>query len=774
MLLAVLGGYILALICALFYRWSSKLLGYFSSFAVALMAAYFFSFWGDIGGTDGQTFTYSWVPSLNLNLTFYLDGLSLFFALLITVFGALILLYSTGYMKGHYHSNRFFAYLLVFMASMLGLVLSGNLIQFYIFWELTSISSFLLIGYEHTQKEARTSALQALLVTAGGGLALLAGLILIGVASDSFTLSEVLSSGLPLSNIQESPYASSILILVLLGAFTKSAQFPFHFWLPNAMAAPTPVSAYLHSATMVKAGIFLLLRFQPIMVGIEGWSLSLLTVGSFTMVFAAGLSLLQFDIKKILAYITVSALGLMVVAIGIGTEEALKAGLVYLLVHALYKGCLFLVAGNIDHEAGTKDIRQLGQLLNKMPWTATAAILASLSMAGLPPALGFIGKEKIYEASLHAPELANLLTAALFISSALYVAIALIIAYGLFFTTPKASSPQAPHPVPWSMAVPPLIMAGTGLFIGVFNHELSHGLLSPAISPVIGKNTEVELALWHGFNWVLLLSALTYLVGFFVYVARHRLHAQFRFVHQNLKLSPEALYFRTLNVLHQSSALISRWVQNGYLRNYVYIIFTFLVLLVGGAYLYLDFTLRAIPIDHPIRVDRLYELVPLFLILMGLVLIFYSRSRLNILLATSLLGFGVASVFVFFSAPDVSMTQFLVETITIVLFMLILHRLPRHQMIKSQKRRLVQIALSLLFGGLMTLILLNINQVRPVSAMKDYYLRQSKPAAQGENVVNVILVDFRALDTLGEITVLGITALGIVALSSLNLKKEEK
>lgn len=769
MLLAVLGGYLLALICAFFYRWSPKLLGYFSSFAVALMASYFFSYWGDISGTEGRSFTYSWVPSLNLNLTFYLDGLSLFFALLITVFGALILLYSTGYMKGQDHSNRFFAYMLVFMASMLGLVLSGNLIQLYIFWELTSISSFLLIGYEHAEPEARTSALQALLVTAGGGLALLAGLILIGVASDSFTLSEVLNA-----NIQESPYATGILVLVLLGAFTKSAQFPFHFWLPNAMAAPTPVSAYLHSATMVKAGIFLLLRFQPVMVGIEGWSLSLLIVGGITTVFAAGLSLLQFDLKKILAYITVSALGLMVVAIGIGTEEALKAGLVYLLVHALYKGCLFLVAGNIDHETGTKDIRQLGQLLKKMPWTAAAAIMASLSMAGLPPALGFIGKEKVYEASLHAPELAILLTGALFASSALYVAIALIIAYGLFFTPPEASSPRAPHPVPWPMAVPPLIMAGTGLFTGVFNQELSHTLLSPAISPVIGKNTEIELTLWHGFNWVLLLSALTYLVGFFVYIARHRLHAQFQFVHQNLKLSPEGVYFRTISALRGSSVLISRWVQNGYLRSYVFIIFTFLVLLVGGVYLNADLVPGEISVDHPVLVDRLYELIPLFLIVIGLMLIFYSRSRLTILIATSLLGFGVASVFVFFSAPDVSMTQFLVETITVVLFMLILHRLPRHQMIKSKKRRFAQIVLSLLFGGLMTLILLNINEVRPASALKEYYLRQSKPAAQGENVVNVILVDFRALDTLGEITVLGITALGIVALFSLNLRKEEK
>ena len=769
MLLAVLGGYFLALLCAFFYRLFPKLIAAATVLGVAAMAVYFFSFSGTIHGGESLTFQYAWVPSLDVDLVFYLDGLSLFFALLITTFGALILLYSAGYMQGDAHANRFFAYMLVFMASMLGLVLSGNLIQLYIFWELTSISSYLLISYENEKEEARRAALQALLVTAGGGLALLAGLILIGMAAGSFSIDEILTQ-----DIQNSPHILSIMILLLAGAFTKSAQFPFHFWLPNAMAAPTPVSAYLHSATMVKAGIFLLMRFQPLMHGTAGWSYALIIVGCITMVFAAVMSFVQFDLKKILAYITVSALGLMVTAIGIGTDTALKAALVYLLVHALYKGSLFLVAGNIDHESGTKDIRSLGKLLRKMPWTAAAAIMASIAMAGLIPALGFIGKEKIYEASLHAPALSILSTAAFFAASALYVAIALIIGYGLFFQAKEESPPKSPHPTPWLMWLPPILMAGTGLFTGFINGGLSKDLLSPAVSRIIGKSSEVELALWHGFNWVLLLSLLTYVSGWFIYRARHTIRKFFAFSNHQYRLAPERLYFTTLSKLEQISRRTGDILQNGYLRNYIFTIFSFLLLLSGFTYFVLDLFPEQISINLPFSISRVYEFIPILLMLLGMVMIFFSRSRMNILLSASMLGFGVATVFAFFSAPDVSMTQFLVETITIVLFMLILNRLPRHKIIRSNRRRLRHIILSVLFGAMMTLILLSIIEVPMVSEFKEYYLTESKPKGKGENVVNVILIDFRALDTLGEISVLAITALGILALSSLNLKKEER
>jgi len=769
MLIAVLGGYLLALICALFYRKFPRLIGYLSVVGVASMAAYFFTFWGSIHATESQSFAYRWVPSLDVDLVFYLDGLSLFFILLISVFGTLILLYTVGYMKGNPQANRFFAYMLIFMASMLGLVMSGNIIQLYIFWELTSISSYLLIGFNNDQKKARRSAQQALLVTAGGGLALLAGLILISMSVESYNMAEILQA-----DLSQSPHLQAILVLILLGAFTKSAQFPFHFWLPNAMAAPTPVSAFLHSATMVKAGIFLLLRFQPLLSDIAGWSTTLMLVGSFTMVFAAVLSFVQFDIKRILAYITVSALGLMVAAIGIGSDIALKAAFLYLLVHALYKGSLFLVAGNLDHESGTKDIRKLGRLAKKMPWTAAAAVMASFCMAGFPPALGFIAKEKLYEAGLHAPHLGWVVTTASFTASALYVGIAFIIGYGIFFGKKAQSPPKKPHPAPWMMWLPPILMAGTGLFIGILNGWLKTDILNPALSNIIGKATEVDLKFWHGFNWVLVLSLVTYLVGFGVFMFRDKLRRAFSFAGQDYRIAPEHLYFKGLDKLTALSRVASVFFQNGYLRNYIFTIFTFLVVLVGGTYFYMGLTPERIETSLPISYNRLYEFIPLTIMLLGIVMVFYSRSRLNILLSASMLGFGVASVFVFFSAPDVSMTQFLVETITVVLFMLILNRLPQHEAIDSQKRRFSHIILALLFGGLMTLILLNIREVPLESEFKDFYLTQSKPKGKGENVVNVILIDFRALDTLGEITVLGITAIGIVALSSLNIKKKKE
>ncbi|MEK6476771.1 hydrogen gas-evolving membrane-bound hydrogenase subunit E [Catalinimonas sp. 4WD22] len=769
MLTAVLTGYILALICAILYRQTPRVLGYVSAAVLTCLAGYFFSFWSAVDASQQLSFTYEWVPSLGVELIFYLDGLSLFFALLITIFGALILLYSTAYMEGDKHANRFFAYMLTFMASMLGLVLSGNLIQLYIFWELTSVSSFLLIAYNHEEGEARKSAMQALLVTAGGGLALLAGLILIGMAADSFAIEEILRAG-----IQDSPYLNAILILVLLGSFTKSAQFPFHFWLPNAMAAPTPVSAYLHSATMVKAGIFLLFRFQPILSGIEGWSVTLMIVGSVTMVFAALMSFIQFDIKRILAYITVSALGLMVAAIGIGTELALKAALLYLLVHAFYKGALFLVAGNLDHEAGTKDIRKLGKLASKMPWTASAAVMASFSMAGLPPALGFIAKEKLYESALHAPELAVLLTTAAFISSALYVTIALMIAWGIFFGHKAESPPQTPHAAPWSMWLPPVLLAGAGLSFGFINYDLNISLLTPTVGNIIGKESEIDLSLWHGFTWVLGLSLFTYLIGFTLFSIKDRLRAAFDFMGHSYQLAPESLYYHCLAMLHRLSVKVSNSLQNGYLRNYIFTIFSFLVLVTGSTYILQGLFPQELTLEIPVLAERLYEFVPYGLIFLGMYIIFRTRSRLNLLIAASMLGFGVASVFVFFSAPDVSMTQFLVETITLVFFMLILNRLPRKLITISGKRKFSQLALSLLFGAMMTFILLSIHEVPVKSALKEYYLSQSVPKAKGENVVNVILIDFRALDTMGEITVLAITAIGILALSSLNLKEHEK
>lgn len=769
MLAALLSGYILALVSLLFFKRAPRFFSILIPVLVAGLATYFYSFWGKVTSENPLVFDYQWVSVLDVNLQFYLDGLSLFFVLLITTFGAIILFYSKGYMKGNAHANRFFAYMLIFMASMIGLVLSGNIIQIYIFWELTSISSFLLIAYESHGAEARKSALQALLVTAGGGLALLAGLILIGMEAGSMYLPEILEH-----DFSQSPYLTAIIVMVFLGAFTKSAQFPFHFWLPNAMAAPTPVSAYLHSATMVKAGIFLLFRMNPIFEGIEAWHYTMMLVGGFTMLMGAVLAMLQKDLKKILAYVTISTLGLVIATIGIGTEEALKAAIVYLLVHALYKGSMFMIAGNVDHEAGTKDIRQLGGLAKKMPMTAAAAVLSGLSMAGVPPLLGFIGKEKLYEASLHGPLAEILLTSAFFLSSVLYGSIALIIAYGVFFGPKKQGTYEKAHEADFSMWLGPLLLGMGGLLLGTFNHLLAKDILSPAVSNIAGITMELKLKLWHGFNWVLLLSVLTLVSGVVLYLFREKYDKVFSSFKKEYPGSPEAIYFKALDGLNWLALAQTRLIQSGYLRNYLIIIIGFFTIVSAYIYIIGDLLPESIPELAPIRTRNVYEFIPLLLIGVGFYKIFDTRSRLTMLVSLGLLGFGVASVFIFFSAPDVSITQFLVETVTLLFFMLIIHRLPRHKTFQNPPRRFWHIAVSLVFGCMMTLILLSVESTGSVSDFKAFYLENSLDIGKGQNVVNVILVDFRALDTLGEVTVLCITALGIVALNQLNLKSEEK
>jgi len=769
MLAALISGYLLALASLFFFKRFPRFISHLIPLLVAGLAGYYYTFWGEVTATNTLTFTYPWVSTLGVDLVFYLDGLSLFFVLLITTFGAIILFYSEGYMRGHAHANRFFAYMLVFMASMIGLVLSGNIIQIYIFWELTSISSFLLIAYESHGAEARKAALQALLVTAAGGLALLGGLILLSMEAESMYVPDIL-----VHDFSQSPYLPYILVLIFLGAFTKSAQFPFHFWLPNAMQAPTPVSAYLHSATMVKAGIFLLFRFNPVFEGMEAWHYTLMIVGSISMLMGAVLAMLQKDLKKILAYVTISTLGLVIATIGIGTEAAIKAALAYLLVHALYKGSMFMIAGNTDHEAGTKDIRKLGGLAKKMPLTAAAAVLAGLSMAGVPPLLGFIGKEKLYEASLHAPVAEFTLTAAYFLSSVLYVSIALIIAYGVFFGKRKAENYDQTHEAHFSMWLGPLLLGMGGLFLGLINHALAKDILGPAVSSIAGQTLDMKMKLWHGFNEVLLLSAITLASGLGMYLIRHHYDRALSFLKKLRSWRPEMVYFKALDGLDKLALGQTRFIQSGYLRNYLITIISFFTIVAAYIYFRSGLLPEQIPDLAPVRTRNVYEFTPLLLIGVGFYKIFTTRSRLTMLVSVGLLGFGVASVFIFFSAPDVSITQFLVETVTLLFFMLIIHRLPRHHLLDNDSRRFFHIGVAALFGCMMTLILLSVESAESVSGFKNYYLENSLPVGKGQNVVNVILVDFRALDTLGEVTVICITALGIVALNQLNLKSEEQ
>ena len=482
MLFGILSGFVAAFFVPLVSRVGGGAAGWVLAVLPLGLLTYFAGFAGAIAAGEVFSISYGWAPSLGIKFSFFLDGLSLLFAILISGVGALVLVYTGGYLAGHPQLGRFYAYILMFMGSMLGLVLADDLITLFVFWELTSISSYFLIGFDHNRESARAAALQALLVTGGGGLALLAGFLLLGAVSGTMEISGLMGSG---AVVRSHPLYSSILLLVLAGAFTKSAQVPFHFWLPGAMEAPTPVSAYLHSATMVKAGVYLLARLSPVLGGTEFWMYTLTTTGATTMVLGAFLAIRQTDLKLILAYLTVSALGILVLFLGVGTSEAIIAAVVFLLGHALYKGALFLVAGIIDHETGTRDVTQLSGLRSAMPLTATIAALAALSLAAVFPSFGFIGKELLLEVSFTAKQGTAIFTTALVLASIVFVGAAGIIAIQPFFGK-RMAMPKYPNEGPLSLWLGPMLLASLGILFGVLPSLVENSLIRPAAQAVVG------------------------------------------------------------------------------------------------------------------------------------------------------------------------------------------------------------------------------------------------------------------------------------------------
>ncbi|MBD1396078.1 putative monovalent cation/H+ antiporter subunit A [Pontibacter sp. JH31] len=770
MFLAILAGLLFAFAAPFLYRWLGRwvyvpmallpfcIFLYLLSLAPAVLA----------GSPLGEV--QKWAPSLGINLHFYLDGLSLLFALLITGFGTLIMVYAGGYLKGNSLLGRFYLYLTLFMTAMLGLVLSGNLISLFIFWELTSISSYLLIGFGHEQESSRNSALQALLVTGLGGLALMAGLILVGMAGETYTLSELLTRG---DMVTSHALYLPALVLVLLGAFTKSAQFPFHFWLPNAMAAPTPVSAYLHSATMVKAGVYLLARLTPVMGGTEVWQYTLMIVGGITTLLGAWLALQHSDLKAILAYTTISALGLLVTMTGIGTAPALEAMLVFLLAHALYKGTLFLVAGNVDHATGTRDIKQLYGLARSIRPTAIAALLAGFSMAGVLPFFGFIGKELVYEAVLEESPLRWMLFAVSFFSGMVFVAVALLIGFRIFWGRSQLSTPLQ-HPDKALLYLPPVVLSLVGLLFGLLPGLLATPILRRAAQAMLGEEQVFELALWHGFNLVLGLSLLTIALGYVVYRFSGSLQSHANRFERLYLFGPDKLYQHAVKGLITGATKITATIQNGYLRNYIVtIVITHILLLAlslwkDGPALEMSYRLEQL------SDIRLYELVLILLVIPALIFLFQSRSRLTSIAIMGIIGYSIALFYILFGAPDVAATQLLIETLTVVIFVLILHKLPAFQYLTHARERYKYVLVSIAFGAAMTYIILLVKQYPLDSPLKAYYGENSYLLGQGRNIVNVILVDFRALDTLGEIVVLAVAAVGIVAMLKLRMQKGGK
>ncbi len=702
-----------------------------------------------------------WISSAGLDLVFRMDGLGLLFVLLILGIGLLVILYAHYYLSARDSLTRLNAYLLLFMGSMLGVVLSENLIQLLIFWELTSLSSYLLIAYWRGREDARSGARMALAITGAGGLALLAGFILLGQMVGSYELTQVLASG---DLVRAHPLYLPALLLILLGVFTKSAQFPFHFWLPNAMAAPTPVSAYLHSATMVKAGVFLLARLFPVLSGTDTWTWLVGGIGLTTFVLGAVLALFKHDLKGLLAYSTISHLGLITALFGIGTPLAAVAGVFHIINHAIFKAGLFMAAGIIDHECGTRDMRRIQGLWRAMPHTATLAMVACAAMAGVPLANGFLSKEMFFAEAVSAGSghsLGWLLPIVVTLAGVFAVAYSLRFIHDVFFGGDPVNMPKTPHePVRW-MKVPVEILVVLVVLVGIFPAQMVGSLLAVAAGAVLQQPLpEYSLAIWHGFNPALWMSLIALAGGAALYQVRRPLFA----LHDRLdpRLQGRLIFEALMRGLFGGAERFTRWFDTGSLQRQLALFVASAVVLGGVGLL-----LAAAPLTGTralLDVDLIGLMAVLVLVLATLAATALHRQRLTALVLAGAVGLAVALLFVKFSAPDLALTQLSVEVVTVILLLLALYFLPATTPRESSPvRRWRDAALALLAGGGATAMSWAV-LTRSNDSIADFFIQNSVPGGGGSNVVNVILVDFRGFDTFGEITVLAIAALGIFAL----------
>ncbi|MEX0928552.1 MAG: putative monovalent cation/H+ antiporter subunit A [Balneolales bacterium] len=761
MLISILSIFALALVAPIVQKYLKHNTGYVLALLPLGIFAYFLSLFPFITGGEIIRTSIPWFSGLEVNLSFFLDGLSYLFALLITGMGTFIVLYASGYLKGHPFLGRFYLSLLLFMASMLGVVLSDNLITLFVFWELTSFTSYLLIGFNHENPKSRRSALQALLVTGGGGLALLAGVLLMGLAGGSLEMSVLLTEG---DVLRDHALYLPIMILILAGAFTKSAQFPFHFWLPNAMEAPTPVSAYLHSATMVKAGIYLLARMNPILGGTDPWIYVVTIAGALTMVIGAWLALCYTDLKQILAHSTIMALGTLTMLLGMGHSYAVEAAGLFIIGHSFYKGALFMVAGTLDHETGTRDATRLGGLRKLMPVTAVCAALAALSMSGIVPFVGFIAKELVYEAALGFETIAVVMIIFAVLANIAVVASAGIVAIRPFYGVYK-ETPRHAHEAPWAMWIGPAILGAASLLLGILPSVIDESLISATASAIGGQTMVSQLSLWHGFNAALALSVFTLMGGVLVYLYWDPLRESMSLKTFNTVFSnmPENGYDHTVAGMLRIAGWQTRLLQSGYLRYYVASMVSVMVLAVG----YTLFAKASVPWPAGWAEIAYYEWLLAGLIFLGCYAAIRAETSLTAITALAVVGFSVALIFILYSAPDLALTQILVETLTVILFALVLIHLPKLASEPADSGTFRDAVIAISAGGVMTMLMLAALTFEFDPFISDYYADHSYVTAHGKNIVNVILVDFRALDTLGEVTVLAIAGLGIFALIKL-------
>ena len=716
----------------------------------------------------GETITqsWSWLPQLGIDLSFRLDALGLLFSLLITGIGTLIFIYTYYYLSPKNSLSKLYLLLMLFMAAMLGISLSNNLILLLIFWELTSISSFLLVGYWSNYEVAQRGSRMALTITGMGGLAMLGGFILLGQITGTYQIDQILTMS---ERIQSHALFVPTLLLILLGAFTKSAQFPFHFWLPNAMAAPTPVSAYLHSATMVKAGIFLLARLLPIFAGAALYHNIVTFVGLFTLCMAAFFAIFKEDLKGLLAYSTISHLGLIVCLLGIGSPLAVAAAIFHIINHATFKAALFMIAGIVDHETGTRDLRKLSGVWQLLPFTATLTMITAASMAGVPFTNGFLSKEMFFTellANLSGPVLIVAAIVATF-AGIFAVAYSVRLVHGVFFD--GALGEQVPnkegHEPPIGMRAPAILLATLCILVGIFPAlTVEHIVNSTArASTQLNNFTGAHLAIWHGFNLPLVMSIIALVGGLAFYFALAK-NRKIRAIDLDPALGQfqgRLLFESFLKQLLLNARKIKRKTETGSLQTYLIWIVVLSIALVAAPLLGQGLTTGSRELTHA---PMLAIVLWLLLFSACWMMLWFHHERIKAVLISGAIGLVVTMVFVTLSAPDLALTQITVDVVTTVLLLMSLSLLPQLTPYESSQARRWRDAIIAIVGGVgigwITWLILT----RDHNSISWFFLQQSIPLGGGSNVVNVILVDFRGFDTFGEITVLGIAGIGTLCL----------
>ncbi|WP_411843592.1 Na+/H+ antiporter subunit A [Salinicoccus sp. HZC-1] len=786
--LAILLPVIAAIAVGILYRYYRRIhLGWFVLPVPLLIVIYLFTLMPQV--MNGQVIheTMQFMPRVGMNFDVYIDGLGLLFAILISGIGALVVLYSIGYLSTRENLGNFYVYLLIFMTAMLGVVLNDNVVMLYLFWELTSISSFLLIAFWYTRDRSLYGALKSMIITMFGGFLMLGGFITLYLITDTFSIRGMIEA-LPL--IQESPLTPIAVVLILFGAFTKSAQFPFYIWLPDAMEAPTPVSAYLHSATMVKAGIYLVARFTPLFAFSNLWVWTILIVGLFTMAWASFNAIKKDDLKAVLAFSTVSQLGLIMSLLGLGALSlvtgandelftvAVVAAVFHTINHATFKGALFMIIGIIDHETGTRSLKRLGGLLTIMPFSFTMTVITALSMAGLPPFNGFLSKELFLEAMitvLHADfgamtSVDFLIPLVAIVGSIFTFIYSVLIIHGIFFGKRTHDTPKEPHEAPLLMLISPAILSLLVIVFGLFPNILSSTIIDPAAMGIMASETSLHthLAMWHGFNNPALWATIAVvIIGTLLFYFKDK----WIFIY-NYHKEPF-----TLNYAYDQGLLYSRFgskkitdsYMTGYLRNYLVYIFGFFILM--GLLTVINTGLRLDLSDlAPVRIQ---EIIITLIILIATAVILITRSRMVAIIMLGTIGFSMALFFVFFRAPDLALTQLGIETVTTALFLVCFYHLPKKSRHEERMRfKFTNLLVSLGVGTFVILIGLAAYSNRLFDSISEFHIENVYDLAAGGNMVNVILVDFRGFDTLFETLVFAIAGIGIYGLMKLKLSRK--